>query len=118
VIGSRDSFRRYAAGAVRAGLPRAHLHSAGRSVLEAVRILRGVIEPHDVLLVKGGKRQHLERITLALMGRDVRCNITSCEVKVSCAECPMLERGWHSQPRFKRTRSGELEETAGRPDPV
>ena len=118
VIGSKESFRRYAAGAVRGGLPRTSFHSAGRSVLEATRILRSVLEPHDVLLVKGGTRQHFERITLALMGRDVRCNIVSCEVKVSCVQCPMLERGWKGRPRFRRTRSGELDASAGRPDPV
>jgi len=89
------SFQRYAAGARRGGLSSHLLMDAGRSVLKVVETLRGDLGPGDVVLIKGRDTQRLDRITLALTGRTVRCDISSCNARaVRCEQCPMLEKGW------------------------
>jgi UDP-N-acetylmuramyl pentapeptide synthase len=99
VIGTHTSFRRYTAGATRAGLARSVLFEAGHSAQHATAILRNEMQPGDVLLIKGRFEQRLERIALSLMGRTVRCDIEECRLKATtCANCPMLERDWKGLP--------------------
>ena len=88
----------YAQGARRAGLPKEHFERAGRTPREAAARLAELLEPGDVVLVKGRDTQKLERITLILQGRKVACDIRFCDLRlVGCDECPMLERGWGSR---------------------
>jgi UDP-N-acetylmuramoyl-tripeptide--D-alanyl-D-alanine ligase len=87
-------FQPYASGAVREGLSRDLLMNAGRSVLKAVEAIQSVLCPGDAVLIKGRNTQRLDRITLALSGRKVRCDIRYCDVIPRCQHCPMLERGW------------------------
>ena len=91
------NYQRYAAGAARGGLPRDALINAQRSTLRAVEALRGDLRPGDVVLIKGRDTQRLDRVALSLMGRPVRCDISFCDAKVRCENCPMLERGWVGQ---------------------
>ena len=94
ICGKRQ-FQAYVAGAVRSGLPRSALVNAGRNVLNAVKVLQDDIGPGDVVLIKGRNSQRLDRITLELTGRTVRCDISFCDTSMtSCERCPMLERGW------------------------
>ena len=90
-------FQRYAAGARRAGFPTAAMVNAGRDVLKAAEAVRGDLGPGDVVLVKGRDTQRLDRVWLALAGRDVRCTIDFCDARGRCAACPMLERGWNGR---------------------
>jgi len=93
ILGS--GFKRYAAGAKRAGMNRSAFFDARRSVLKAADHLRAVLQPGDVALLKGRDTQRLGRIALALQGRPVRCDIGFCQVKaLRCERCPMLEKGW------------------------
>ncbi|MCC7010163.1 MAG: hypothetical protein IT184_15255 [Acidobacteria bacterium] len=49
----------------------------------------------DLLLLKGRRVQRLERIALALQGRDVRCRVTACPLNMAaCHTCRLLARGW------------------------
>jgi len=86
--------RTYATGAKQGGLPRGALINARRSVTMVVEALQDDLRPGDVVLIKGRDTQRLARVALALMGRQVRCELTSCDAKVECEPCPMLERGW------------------------
>ena len=88
------AFRRIASGARAAGMPNDRLIDGGRSVHEAVAALRALLEPGDVVLLKGRDTQHLERIWLALTGRTIGCGLVFCDVRARCDRCPMLERGW------------------------
>jgi UDP-N-acetylmuramoyl-tripeptide--D-alanyl-D-alanine ligase len=82
---------RYSVGAHRAGLPRAAIARAGQSVAAATELIRGRLEPGDVVLIKGRDNQRLERIALALMGREVRCDLRECYfLKTRCGECSLL----------------------------
>jgi UDP-N-acetylmuramoyl-tripeptide--D-alanyl-D-alanine ligase len=90
-----EGSQRYASGARRAGMPGPALLDAGRSVARAVELVEEDLGPGDVVLIKGRDNQRLERISLALEGRTVRCELRVCPLKgVSCDRCPMLERGW------------------------
>jgi UDP-N-acetylmuramoyl-tripeptide--D-alanyl-D-alanine ligase len=98
-IGTDKNRRCYMGGVERGGLNRSAVLYAGHSALRAVEILRQQLQPGDVVLLKGRYEQHLERIALSLMGRNVQCDIKLCRIKRSvCADCPMLERGWQSDP--------------------
>ncbi len=89
-----DMFQRYAAGARRAGFPSEAMVNARYDVLGAAEILRQELRPGDVLLVKGRDTQRLDRIALALMGRNVRCAIPFCGLRdARCDSCVLLERG-------------------------
>lgn len=100
VIG--QMYRRIAGGASDAGMPREHLLDAGRDPHDALALLRGMLEPGDVVLVKGRDTQHLERLWLALEGRTVGCRLVFCDVRTRCERCPMLERGWPDGRRVPR----------------
>jgi UDP-N-acetylmuramoyl-tripeptide--D-alanyl-D-alanine ligase len=92
------NFQRYAAGVRRGGLPSSSIMDAGRSVLKAVELLREDLRPGDVVLIKGRDTQRLDRITLALIGRKVCCDIDFCDTRaVRCKTCPVLERTHEGQ---------------------
>jgi UDP-N-acetylmuramoyl-tripeptide--D-alanyl-D-alanine ligase len=93
-------FRAYAAGWRATAFPRDGLAGAGRAPSGAIRALDGTLEAGDVVLVKGRSTQRLERVALALSGRDVRCDIAECRAPavIRCADCAMLERGWGERP--------------------
>jgi UDP-N-acetylmuramoyl-tripeptide--D-alanyl-D-alanine ligase len=62
-----------------------------RGVVDALRDLGG----GDVVLIKGRHTQRLQRIALALSGRDVRCDLEYCNARLTeCSRCPMLGRAW------------------------
>lgn len=87
-------FKPVSVGARRAGMPADALIDAGRTVQRAAAVLRDLLEPGDVVLLKGRDTQRLERIHLLLTGHEVGCAITYCDAKVRCNVCPMRVRGW------------------------
>ena len=66
---------------------------AGPGLRRAVELLREELGPGDVVLVKGWGKQRLERISLALMGRKVRCDRELCHFGINCDGCVLLNRG-------------------------
>jgi UDP-N-acetylmuramoyl-tripeptide--D-alanyl-D-alanine ligase len=92
------NYQRYAAGATRAGFSRERIVDAGNSIMTAIYYLKNHLESGDIVFIKGRDTQRLERISLALMGRDVKCDIQSCDARPHrCDTCPMLETGWKSK---------------------
>jgi UDP-N-acetylmuramoyl-tripeptide--D-alanyl-D-alanine ligase len=88
-----EGFERYRPGAIAGGLARSGLANAGRSVERATALIRDMLEPDDVVLIKGRSNQRLDRVALALMGREVRCDLTFCQfLKTRCDECSLLSR--------------------------
>jgi UDP-N-acetylmuramoyl-tripeptide--D-alanyl-D-alanine ligase len=93
-----NQFQRYATGAKCGGLSRPALVNVGASIQRSVEALKDDLAPGDVVLIKGRDTQRLERVALALMGRQVRCDIKFCDViRTRCDDCPMLERGWQGR---------------------
>jgi UDP-N-acetylmuramoyl-tripeptide--D-alanyl-D-alanine ligase len=81
----------YAAGAHTAGMPRGALVKAGHDVELAASLVRERLEPGDVVLIKGRDNERLDRVALALMGRDVRCDRELCYfLKTRCEQCSLL----------------------------
>jgi UDP-N-acetylmuramoyl-tripeptide--D-alanyl-D-alanine ligase len=87
-------------GAMRAGRKSLSLVDSGKSVLSAIKALKDDLRPGDVVLIKGRFSQRLDRVALALTGRDVRCDISTCVIRaIRCSQCPMLERGWNDKEK-------------------
>ncbi len=92
------NYQRYAVGATRAGFDREKIFDAGNSVMSAITYLGTFLKSGDIVFIKGRDTQRLERISLALMGRNVKCAIQSCDARPHrCDTCPMLETGWKSK---------------------
>lgn len=76
----------------RSGMARQNI-TVAEDVYGAVEQLRGELGPGVVVLLKGRFGQRLERIALLLMGREVRCQIKYCQLKIMpCDVCPKLAR--------------------------
>jgi UDP-N-acetylmuramyl pentapeptide synthase len=79
-------------GAVRAGMDRVAIKLAGSRIPKAIDLLNELLEPGDLVLIKGSSTQRLRRIVLALMRRKVSCGVKYCGVKVrACDTCPLLD---------------------------
>jgi UDP-N-acetylmuramoyl-tripeptide--D-alanyl-D-alanine ligase len=92
---SKKHIKDYVTGAKRGGLALGSMVKVHRNVLKVVEILQEDLRLGDVILIKGRGNQQLDRITLALSGKTVRCNISFCNVRtLRCEDCPMLGRGW------------------------
>ncbi len=90
-----DNDQAYASGATAAGMPRERILKFKKDLKQTIETLRTILRPGDVLMVKGRLDDHLERITLALSGRNIRCWRTRCRSRAyRCDNCPMLEKGW------------------------
>ncbi len=65
-----------------------------RSIDGAVRLLENVLQPGDVVLLKGRGEEKLSRIALRLAGDPVDCPIPFCTLEnVTCQECPHARSG-------------------------
>ena len=88
-----SSFARIRSGAVRGGMPREAVLHASSSIEKAYELLAAELREGDVVLLKGPYASRLRRIVLRLQGRNVRCTVKGCQVKVfHCEECPLVER--------------------------
>jgi UDP-N-acetylmuramyl pentapeptide synthase len=88
------------------GLPPDRVHRAAPGAADALRVLRALSRPGDVILLKGRLPQKLDRLVLALQGRRVACDLARCDLlDLPCAACPMLEVGFG---QGQRMRSGGL----------
>jgi UDP-N-acetylmuramyl pentapeptide synthase len=91
VLVGRKATSGYSAGAVARGMPRSAVHKTGHDTAAAAELLRGLLQPGDVVLIEGRGDQRLERVALALTGRAVRCDRTSCHfLKTRCDTCSLL----------------------------
>jgi UDP-N-acetylmuramoyl-tripeptide--D-alanyl-D-alanine ligase len=89
------ALERYATGARGRGMAREAIHDGGRDPRHAAQVLCALLEPGDVVLLKGRGTQKLDRVRLILEGRKVGCAIAFCSMRgTDCDGCPMLESGW------------------------
>jgi UDP-N-acetylmuramyl pentapeptide synthase len=93
-VGGKRQFRPFRSHAARVGLPREKFAWATKAIPDAMAIFPFPIRSGDLIIVKGRGSQRLERITLALTGENVQCQIKTCKVTVAlrCHNCPMLTR--------------------------
>ena len=85
----------YRPGAERGGMPGEAVIDGGRTPREAADAISRILQPGDVVLIKGHRNQRLDRVRMLLQGRRVMCNIHFCDIRtIDCEECPMLKTGW------------------------
>ena len=88
----------YRAGARRAGMAGERIVQAAATPQLLAEQLRALLEPGDVVLLKGRDTERLARVVFILQGRVVRCDLRECRLRIlTCDACPMLERGWGSR---------------------
>ncbi|MGH3687454.1 MAG: UDP-N-acetylmuramoyl-tripeptide--D-alanyl-D-alanine ligase [Pseudonocardiaceae bacterium] len=79
--------------ALRSGLDPLNAWSvdSARDALHRIRqIVSGTTE-ESVVLVKGARLTHMERVALGLCGALVECGLGSCQLRINCSACPQLE---------------------------
>lgn len=91
-IGSSNNISRYSAGATMGGMSRDAITKAGSSLKKALEAIPKDLGEGDIVLIKGRDNQKLSRISLALMGRNVQCDIPVCRAGnwSTCDQCRML----------------------------
>jgi len=88
-------FQHYRAGAIGAGMAPEAIHHVDRDVRGTLALLKKLVRPNDVVMVKGMGPQRLHRVSLGLMGRQVGCNLETCYLKlVDCDFCSHLGTDW------------------------
>jgi UDP-N-acetylmuramoyl-tripeptide--D-alanyl-D-alanine ligase len=101
----KDSWRAFRASAVQAGMKQEAIRLVGSRIEPAQELLKTLLRPGDVVLIKGSSRQKLRRIALAISGVEVGCRMHYCNAKVgSCDECPLLRdsRPWEKNIYVRR----------------
>jgi UDP-N-acetylmuramoyl-tripeptide--D-alanyl-D-alanine ligase len=92
IVGQRKVFLSYARGAKSSGVQIPFIHV--RDVSDAIAAVRADLRDGDIVLVKGRSSQRLDRVVLALQGRNVGCRLTVCnEMTTRCDGCPKLATG-------------------------
>jgi len=95
-------YRRLRAGAIKSGFPKERIEHLGKSVLAAIGEIQKRVQPGDLILLKGRDVQRMERVMLALQGREVGCDLQYCDLRSNrCDTCPVLAGGWEGLPKFR-----------------
>jgi len=89
-VGGRRQLSPLRSGAVKAGLPRGSLQAAGRSARRAAELVGEILQPGDVVLIKGRSNQKLVRVALALQNHNIGCDASYCDQKPGCRSCDRL----------------------------
>jgi UDP-N-acetylmuramoyl-tripeptide--D-alanyl-D-alanine ligase len=91
VIAIGDGVDGLLAAGLAAGLPPERVQRAAPGAIDAVRLLTAIMRPGDLVLLKARIAWKLDRVVLALQGRDVACDLAYCGlIRLPCAECPQL----------------------------
>jgi UDP-N-acetylmuramoyl-tripeptide--D-alanyl-D-alanine ligase len=63
------------------------------SATAALKIVRELSADAEdaVVLAKGARFTHMERVVLGLQGTDVKCTLSRCTKYINCSKCPLLE---------------------------
>lgn len=81
--------RHAAHAAIAAGLSESSVFSV-QSIRQAADLLARLIEPGDLVFVKGLTTQHLSRLVFSQLGT-IGCWVDRCTIRKDCDICPRLE---------------------------
>ncbi len=81
---------RYTSAAVRGGMPKNQVVAMPLAYAEAAAYVMQHTGPGDVILVKGRASDRVQRVSLSILGRDVRCRRYPCRHEPTCDDCKML----------------------------
>ncbi|MGH8602487.1 MAG: Mur ligase family protein [Gammaproteobacteria bacterium] len=65
--------------------------SSARDALHLVRQILADTTDDSVVLMKGARFTHMERVSLGLRGVKVGCGLGHCRLYINCSACPQLE---------------------------
>ncbi|MFC2105816.1 Mur ligase family protein [Candidatus Bipolaricaulota bacterium] len=88
--GGKKGFSSVRSGARRGGMAESAIEHAHHGSKDAADALSSTLRDGDVVLIKGRRVQHLERVALILRGEAVTCNLRFCRMSISCVTCPNL----------------------------
>lgn len=81
---------RFTRAAARAGLAKEAIVPLPLAYTEAAAQALAHTGPGDVILVKGRASDRVQRVSLAILGREVRCRRYPCRHEPTCDDCKML----------------------------
>ena len=88
----KQRMQAFRAGAVQAGMAHTAIRLAGSRIEAGADLLKTILQPGDLVLIKGSNRQRLSRLALRLSGMEVNCSLHYCNAKVNgCNACPLLK---------------------------
>lgn len=91
VIAVGDGVEKVIGAIAATGFPRERIQRTAPGVQDTIQCLRRLLRPGDVVLVKSRIFWKLDRLVLALQGREVACDLSHCALfSQLCADCPSL----------------------------
>ena len=93
-VGSKRVKRPLFSGARKAGMAEENMHHVKNSVSKAGELASKIVQPGDLVLIKGRSSQKMVRIALALCGEKVECRVEFCRRKPGCRSCYRLIEGY------------------------
>ncbi len=100
----KNAFRRCRNEAVAAGLVPDQIVRVSGNPLNALPLLPADLEEGDVILVKGKNEFRASRISLRLMGINVKCRQEKCRLAVDCRDCELREQEHQTSPLLRPSR--------------
>lgn len=58
-----------------------------QNVEQIIKILEKILKKGDIVLLKGSRFTHMERISLGLLGRKISCHKITCQLYNNCEKC-------------------------------
>jgi len=80
------------------------------NVDEAAKVLKKIVKKGDLIYLKGSLLRHVERVTLILSKKEVKCNVIVCHFYFHCLKCKYLKSGFKasSNSENKESKSANL----------
>jgi UDP-N-acetylmuramyl pentapeptide synthase len=91
-LGSDNACASMMGGARAEGMSRQQIVHAGKSPRRAADLVQKDLNAGDVVLIKGRRIQHLERVAFHLAGLPIHCDIETCRLITGCAACPLMKQ--------------------------
>jgi UDP-N-acetylmuramoyl-tripeptide--D-alanyl-D-alanine ligase len=91
-VGSCNACASMTGGARAEGMSRQQIVHAGKSPRRAADLVREDMRAGNVVLIKGRRIQHLERVAFHLAGLPIHCDIEACRLMTACAACPLMKQ--------------------------
>ena len=85
-------FKRCRAAAVESGIKPENVKKIDLDPVSILPYLPNDLGSGDVILIKGKTDYKISRLSLLLMGRNVKCRLTNCRLGVACKDCELLEQ--------------------------
>lgn len=89
VFGQKTSF--IVQEAIKGRMKKDHIWQV-KTIAEIGKRLKNLLQKDDVVLLKGSRFSHMERVILLLKEESVACNLVTCHQYTPCSTCPNLKK--------------------------